>query len=118
MPASITDTTPDRWCEDAELLALDPDYADLIAEIEAVFTGKGPPPRPPARPDGGEPDGYRAEDRTRAHPLPARPVATRWAPTQRSPPVAAARLRYPCSIAQFPKRGDAQSTDSRHRLFQ
>ncbi|MEU4417837.1 hypothetical protein [Nocardia salmonicida] len=86
MPASITDTTPGRWCDDAELVALDPDYADLIAEIEAVFAGITPPPRPPARPDGDKPDRHRAQRRPRAYPLPTRPMALWWAPTQRSPP--------------------------------
>ncbi|MFD9547950.1 hypothetical protein ACFWBG_11245 [Nocardia salmonicida] len=86
MPASITDTTSGRWCDDAELVALDPDYADLVAEIEAVFAGITPPLRPRARPDGDTPDRYRAQRRTRAGPLPTRPMALWWAPTQRSPP--------------------------------
>ncbi|MFD6395856.1 hypothetical protein [Nocardia sp. NPDC060249] len=86
MSASITDTTPGRWYLDAELLALDPDYADLIAEIEAVFTGTGRPPRPAAHPRGGQPDRHRQRGRPRAYPLMARPVRAWWAPTQRSPP--------------------------------
>ncbi len=87
MSASITDTTPDRWCEDAELLALDPDYAELIAEIESVFAGITAPPRPPARPGDGEPHRYRPRGRTRAYPPPTRPTASRRAPNQRSPPL-------------------------------
>ncbi|MEV0062455.1 hypothetical protein [Nocardia sp. NPDC050718] len=86
MSASIIDTTPDRWCDDTELWALDPDYADLVAEIEAVFTGIDPPPRPPARPGGGDPHRHRPPRQQRAYPPPARPSSPQWTPTQRSPP--------------------------------